>query len=90
MNGTFFDLNSDNSFNKDNSISKILKMNIGKKVIVHISVAGNSLYDDKTFDGILEDITDEYIIIYEPKSGNYQMILLIYVIYISFEETINN
>ena len=84
MNGTFYETNL------SNSINKLLKKNIGKKVIVHISVAGNNLYDDKTFDGILEDITDEYIIIYEPNSGNYQMVLLIYVIYVSFEETINN
>ena len=90
MNGTFFDASIDNSLNKDSRIYKLLNKNIGKKIIIHISVPGNSMYDDKTFDGILENITDEYIIIYEPNSGNYQLILLIYVIYISFEEEINN
>ena len=44
---------------------------------------------DKVFTGILEQSGRDHIIISDPKTGKWQLLLMIYVSYITFEETIN-
>ena len=63
----------------------ILKNNIGKKVNINM----NNNNETKTYSGILEKITDDTIIISNPETGNWFLLLSKYLNYIEFEERIN-
>ena len=94
MNGTYyqnptFPASIDNNYQETNIIKKsnsntitdLLKNNIGKRV--------NVFYSEKEFIGIIENIQDELIIISNPETGNWYLLLTKYLYYIEFEETIN-
>ena len=75
--------------NKNNSYIDIFNINIGKIVDVHMSF-NNSNSDTKSiFNGVLESANDNYIIISEPKTGKWTMLILDYLDYVVFEEEIN-
>ena len=63
----------------------ILKNNIGKKVNINM----NNNNETKTYSGILEKTTDDTIIISNPETGNWFLLLSKYLNYIEFEERIN-
>lgn len=101
MNGSYFN----NTFMGENSLSNdkiyqnnlydvdytenILKLNVGKKVRLYASFPGSSEWQDKIFEGIIENTGKDYIIISDPKNGEWNLILFIYINFISFEEIVN-
>ena len=70
-------------------IENILRLNRGKKARFHITVPGSNEWQDRVFDGIIEQAGKEHIIVSNPTTGEWYLILLIYLDFVTFEEPIN-
>lgn len=70
-------------------IENILRLNKGKQVRVHMTFPDSNEYRDREFRGIIEQSGRDHIILSEPNSGTWQLLLMIYVDFISFDEPIN-
>ena len=78
-------------FVKNNSYldyaAELFKRNIGKIVTLHMSFPNDK--EEKTFKGIIELIGNDFIIISEPSTGKWYLILIPYLNYAEFEESID-
>ena len=70
-------------------IENILRLNKGKKVNVYTTYPDSSEWRDKRFAGIIEQSGRDHIILSDPITGKWNLILMIYVDYIEFDEKIN-
>lgn len=70
-------------------IENILRLNRGKKVRVHYTVPDSTEWRDLEFNGIVEQSGRDHIILSDPTTGDWQLLFMIYVVYISFDEKIN-
>lgn len=70
-------------------IENILRLNKGKKVRVHMTFPDSVEWRDKEFIGIIEQSGRDHIILSEPATGKWLLLLMIYVDYIAFDEEIN-
>ena len=70
-------------------IENILRLNKGKKVRIHMTFPDSTEFRDREFVGIIEQSGRDHIIISEPSTGTWQLLLMIYVNFISFDEPIN-
>ena len=81
---TTFPLTAEQSY-----IENILRMNKGKKARFHITVPGSQEWQDRVFDGIIEQAGRDHIIVSNPTTGEWYLILMIYLDFVTFEESIN-
>lgn len=81
---TIFPLTAEQSY-----IENILRMNKGKKAKFHITVPGSAQWQDRVFDGIIEQAGRDHIIVSNPTTGEWYLILMIYLDFVTFEESIN-
>lgn len=70
-------------------IENILRFNKGKKIRVHMTVPESIDYKDKEFSGILEQSGRDHIILSDPNTGTWYLLLMVYVDFITFDEAIN-
>lgn len=70
-------------------IENILRLNRGKQVEVYMSFADSIEWKDRVFKGIIEQSGKDHIILSDPNTGNWYLLLLVYVNYIKFDENIN-
>ncbi|MGE5455879.1 MAG: spore coat protein GerQ [Ignavibacteriales bacterium] len=70
-------------------IENILRLNFGKTVRIHMTFPDSNEWRDKEFTGIIERSGRDHIIISEPSTGKWQLLLMIYVDFITFDEKIN-
>lgn len=70
-------------------IENILRVNKGKRVSVYQSFADAGEWKDSVFTGIIEQSGRDHIILSDPNTGNWYLLLMIYVNFIKFEEEIN-
>lgn len=70
-------------------IENILRVNKGKKVSIYQSFADANSWKDKVFTGIIEQSGRDHIILSDPNSGKWYLLLMIYVSYVTFDEVIN-
>ena len=75
--------------NEQSYIENILRLNRGKQVEVYMSFADAIEWKDRIFKGIIEQSGKDHIILSDPNTGNWYLLLLIYVDYIKFDENIN-
>lgn len=75
--------------NEQSYIENILRLNKGKKVRVHMTFPDSNEYRDLEFRGVIEQSGRDHIILSEPSTGNWQLLLMIYVDFITFDEKIN-
>lgn len=75
--------------NEQSYIENILRVNRGKKVSVYQSFADAGEWKDRIFTGIIEQSGRDHIILSDPTTGNWYLLLMIYVDFIKFEEEIN-
>lgn len=54
-----------------------------------MSFADSTTWKDKIFKGIIEQSGKDHIILSDPNTRNWYLLLLIYVDYIKFDENIN-
>ena len=70
-------------------IENILRLNKGKQVRVHMTFPDSNEYRDLEFKGIIEQSGRDHIILSDPSTGTWELLLMIYVDFISFDEPIN-
>ncbi len=70
-------------------IENILRLNKGKQVHVHYTVPDSEEFKDREFSGIVEQSGRDHIILSEPSTGKWYLLLMIYVDFITFDEKIN-
>ena len=70
-------------------IENILRLNKGKQVRVHMTFPDSNEFRDREFTGIIEQSGRDHIILSEPSTGKWQLLLMIYVDFITFDEKIN-
>lgn len=70
-------------------IENILRLNKGKKVKAYVSYPDSSAWQNKVYDGVIEEAGRDHLIISEPSTGNWYLIRMIYLDYVEFEERIN-
>ena len=70
-------------------IENILRLNRGKKVRIHMTFPDSTEWRDKEFTGVIEQSGRDHIILSEPSTGKWQLLLMIYVDFITFDERIN-
>ncbi len=75
--------------NEQSYIENILRLNRGKKARFHITVPGSVEWQDRVFEGIIEQAGKDHIIISNPSTGEWYLVLLIYLDFVTFEEPIN-
>lgn len=84
-----FQDNSSNAFEEQSYIENILRLNKGKKARLHVTVPGSIEWQDRVFDGIIEQAGKDHVIVSNPSTGEWYLILLIYLDFVTFEEPIN-
>ena len=83
-------ISSQNSLPLEQSlIENILRLNKGKKVKIYASYPDSNEWRDRIYEGIIEQSGRDHIILSDPTNGVWEMLLMIYVDYISFDEPIN-
>lgn len=70
-------------------IENILRLNKGKQVRIHMTFPDSTEFRDREFTGIIEQSGRDHIIISEPSTGKWELLLMIYVDFITFDEKIN-
>ena len=70
-------------------IENILRVNKGKKVSVYQSFADAGQWKDRVFTGIIEQSGRDHIILSDPNTGKWYLLLMIYVNFVEFDEPIN-
>ena len=74
--------------NEQSYVENIIRLNKGKKAKFHITVPGSQEWQDRVFDGIVEQAGKDHVIVSNPKTGEWYLILLIYVDFVTFDEPI--
>ncbi len=70
-------------------VENILRLNKGKYAKFYCSFPDSIEYRDKVFTGIIEQAGRDHLIISDPSTGKWYMILMIYLNFVEFEENIN-
>ena len=70
-------------------VENILRMNKGKKVKAYVSYSDSNEWKDKIFEGIIEQAGRDHLILSDPNTGNWYLILMVYLDYVEFFEKIN-
>ena len=70
-------------------VENILRMNKGKKVKAYVSYSDSVEWRDKIFEGLIEQAGRDHLILSDPDTGKWYLILLIYLDYVEFPEKIN-
>lgn len=70
-------------------VENILRLNRGKFGKFYVSFPDSVEWKDKIFTGVVEQAGRDHLIISDPQSGKWYMILMIYLNYVEFEENIN-
>ena len=81
--------NQDNQSDESSYIENILRLNRGKKVRIHMTFPDSNEFRDKVFTGVVEQAGRDHLIISDPSTGKWYLILMIYLNYVEFEEKIN-
>ena len=79
-----------NNFSSEQSyIENIIRLNKGKMAHLYFSYPDSDQWKNKIFDGIIEEAGRDHIIVSDPTTGKWYMLLMIYLNYIIFDDEIN-
>lgn len=70
-------------------IENILRLNKGRMCTLYVSFPDSELWKDREFHGIIEQAGKDHVIIKDPESDTWYMILMIYLDYVKFPNKIN-
>ena len=70
-------------------IENIIKMNIGKHARIYTSYADANVWKDRVFRGLIEECGRDHIVLRNQQSGEWYLILMVYVNFFEFDEKIN-
>ena len=101
MNGSFYNNTSfkndmytnkieDNPLTMEQSyIENILRLNKGRMCTIYASFPDSIKWRDREFTGIIEQAGKDHVIIKDPETDTWYMILMIYLDYVKFPDIIN-
>lgn len=69
-------------------IENILRLNKGRKVKAYVSYPDSSAWQNKIYEGIIEEAGRDHLIIKDNVSGTWYLIRIIYLNYVEFMEPI--
>ncbi|MFD2707167.1 spore coat protein GerQ [Salibacterium lacus] len=70
-------------------IENILRLNSGKPASVYMTFEGNPDWQSMVFRGIIEEAGRDHIVLRDPDSGKWYLLLMVYLDYVVFDEEIN-
>ena len=70
-------------------IENIIRLNKGKIGRFYMSFSDSLEWRDRVFTGVVEQAGRDHIIISDPSTGKWYLLLLIYLDYVEFDEKIN-
>lgn len=70
-------------------IENILRLNRGKLATFYFSYPDSVEWRDKTYTGIIEAAGRDHVIVSDPNTGRWYLLLMIYLNYVDFDEKIN-
>lgn len=70
-------------------VENILRLNKGKVASFYMTFPDSSEWKDRIFTGIVEQAARDHVVISDPKTGKWYILLSIYVDFIVFDEEIN-
>jgi spore germination protein Q len=70
-------------------VENILRINKGKMAKLYFSYPDSVEWRDKIFEGIVEQAGRDHVILSDPKTGKWYVLLIIYLNYAVFDEPIN-
>lgn len=76
-------------FNEQSYIENVLRNNKGKLGKFYCSFPDSNEWKDTIFTGIIEQATRDHIVISNPSTGKWYLILMVYLNYVEFDEKIN-
>ncbi len=69
-------------------IENILRLNKGRKVKAYVSYPDSSAWQNKIYEGIIEEAGKDHLIIYDNANNLWYLIRIIYLNYVEFMEQI--
>ena len=69
-------------------IENILRLNRGKKAKLHVTVPGSKEWQDRVFEGIIEQSGRDHVIMSNPNTGEWYLVLMLYLDFVTFDEPI--
>ena len=82
--------NGSTTFDDEQSyIENIIRLNKGKIGRFYMTFPDSLEWRDRVFSGIIEQSDKDHIIISDPTTGKWYLLLLIYLDYVEFDEKIN-
>lgn len=70
-------------------VENILRMNIGKVASFYMTFTDSNEWRDRVFTGVVEQAARDHVVISDPKTGKWYLLLSIYLDFIVFDEEIN-
>ncbi len=70
-------------------IENILRLNQGKKVKAYVSYPDSSSWQNKVYEGLIEQAGRDHLILRDTKDNLWYLIRIIYLDYVEFDEKIN-
>ena len=74
-----------NMYQNNNYLDIIMSKNRGKRARLFVSFPGSSEWQDKLFEGIIENVSRDSIVISNSSNGEWIIIPIIYLDYITME-----
>lgn len=82
--------NGSTTFDDEQSyIENIIRLNKGKIGRFYMTFPDSLEWRDRVFSGVIEQSGKDHIIISDPTTGKWYLLLLIYLDYVEFDEKIN-
>ena len=69
-------------------IENILRLNKGRKVKAYVSYPDSSAWQNKVYEGIIEEAGKDHLIIYDNANNLWYLIRILYLNYVEFMEPI--
>lgn len=70
-------------------VENILRLNKGKVASFYMSFPDSNQWRDKIFTGVVEQAARDHVVISDPNTGKWYILLTIYLNFIVFDEKIN-
>lgn len=78
-----------NTVEEQSYVENIIRINKGKMAKFHVTVPGSVEWQDRVFTGIIEQAGRDHVIVSNPNTGEWYLILIIYLDFVTFDEPIN-
>lgn len=82
-------VSSESLLSEQSYVENILRLNKGKKVKAYCTFPDAKDWADQIFEGIIEEAGRDHLILSNPQTGEWYLILMIYLNFVTFDEKIN-